>query len=197
MKGVGLEVLAADGQLTKRAGVPNPLCANYPQAAEIASDAEDNRSIGLLMTFGRFRMLDLADLEAHHSHSLVCPDDRIGGVDVYNVNVHGQFKGIAPELVNTLRATAIVQANGATKGADAKTWPVLRAAPGVRDIWQVHYSLNAGTGANPPEEFIANLEPADGHKGIQISVARNGTFRVTNTRNAFSRKYQAQSSAAP
>ena len=29
------------------------------------------------------------------------------------------------------------------------------------DIWQLHYSLNAGKDANPPDDFIANLEPSD------------------------------------
>ena len=91
-------------------------------------------------------MLDLADLEAHLSHDLVCPSNLIGPVSVYNVNVHGQFKGIAPELVGAVQAPVIVQANGERKGADAQTWPVLKGAAGLKDIWQVHFSLNAGTG---------------------------------------------------
>ena len=75
------------------------------------------------------------------------------------------------------------------KGADAQTWPVLRAAPGLEDIWQLHQSLNAGKEANPPDGFIANLEPADAFKWIRISVAKDGTFTVTNTRNGFSKRY--------
>src|SRR5260370_13488855 len=143
----------------------------------MGSDGGDKQSIGLLITSGKFRMLDLADLEAHHSHDLVCPDNLIGTVDVYNVNVHGQFKGIAPELVGALQAPVIIQANGARKGADAQTWPVLEAAPEGRgktkDIWQLHYSLNAGKDANPPEDFIANLEPPNGFKWIRISTVTN------------------------
>ena len=85
----------------------------------------------------------------------------------------------------------IIQANGPKKGADARTWPVLKAAPGVRDIWQVHFSLNAAKEQNPPEDFLANLEPADGFKWLQISVASDGAYRVTNTRNGHTEKYQA------
>jgi hypothetical protein len=155
----------------------------------LASDFEDNQSIGLLITSGKFRMLDLADLEAHHSHDLVCPNNLIGPVSVYNVNVHGQFKGIAPELVGALGSPVMIQANGARKGADAQTWPVLRAVPGAKDIWQLHFSLNAGSGANPPEDFLANLEGTDGFKWIQISAAKDGTFTVTNSRNGFRKKY--------
>ena len=111
-------------------------------------------------------------------------------MSVYNVNVHGQFKGIAPELVGTLQAPVMIQANGARKGADARTWPVLRGAPGLKDIWQVHFSLNAGKDANPPEDFIANLEGSDGFKWIQISATKDGAFTVINTRNGFRKRYE-------
>jgi competence protein ComEC len=197
IKGVDIQVLSAGGQSIAKplagAGQRNALCETYKQQDALASDVEDNQSIGLLITSGKFRMLDLADLEAHHSHDLVCPDNLIGTVDVYNVNVHGQFKGIAPELVGALDAPVIIQANGARKGADSQTWPVLEAASGpqskMKDIWQLHYSLNAGKDANPPDDFIANLEPSDGFKWIRISAAQNGTFTVTNTRNGFSKRY--------
>jgi beta-lactamase superfamily II metal-dependent hydrolase len=193
IRGVDVRVLSAAGQLITKplpnAGARNALCDTYKQQDTLAKDFEDNQSIGLLITSGKFRMLDLADLEAHYSHDLVCPRNLIGTVDVYNANVHGQFKGIAPELVGALHAPVIIQANGARKGADAQTWPVLRAAPGLQDIWQLHQSLNAGKDANPPDDFIANLEPADTFKWIQISAAKDGTFKVTNTRNGFSKSY--------
>jgi len=193
IKGVDVRVLSAGGQLITKplpnAGARNALCETYKQQDALTTDFEDNQSIGLLITSGKFRMLDLADLEAHYSHDLVCPRNLIGAVDVYNVNVHGQFKGIAPELVGALHAPVIIQANGARKGADAQTWPVLRAAPGLEDIWQLHQSFNAGKDANPPDGFIANLEPADAFKWIRISVAKDGTFTVTNTRNGFSKRY--------
>jgi competence protein ComEC len=197
IKSVDVQVLSAGGQSIAKplpgAGQLNALCDTYKQRDALASDVEDDQSIGLLITFGKFRMLDLADLEAHHSHDLVCPDNLIGTMDVYNVNVHGQFKGIAPELVGALQAQVILQANGARKGADAETWPVLKAASGPqgkrKDIWQLHYSLNAGNAANPPDDFIANLEPSDGFNWIRISATKNGTFTVTNTRNGFSQRY--------
>jgi competence protein ComEC len=189
VKGVDIQVLSAGGKLIRKKGNPNPLCASYKQPAALPGDVEDDNSIGLLITLGKFRMLDLADLEAHYSHDLVCPANMIGHVDVYNVNVHGQYKGIAPELVGALNAPVIIQANGPRKGADAQSWPVLKAAPGLKDIWQLHTSLNAGKDANPPDGFVANLEPSDGFRWIEISAAKSGKFTVTNTRNGFSKAY--------
>jgi competence protein ComEC len=193
IKGIDVRVLSAAGQLIGKplanAGARNALCDTNKQQDALATDFEDNQSIGLLITSGKFRLLDLGDLEAHYSHDLVCPRNLIGTVDVYNVNVHGQFKGIAAELVGALHAPVIIQANGPRKGADAQTWPVLRAAPGLKDIWQLHQSLNAGKAANPPDDFIANLEGSDAFKWIHISAAKDGTFTITNTRNGFSKRY--------
>lgn len=205
LKGVGVEVITAGGQLLKKplktlktlktmtgAGAVNPLCAANPQAALIERDVEDNQSIGVLITFGPFRMLDLADLEAHHNHELVCPANLIGQVDVYHVNVHGQFKGMAPELVGALRPAVAIMGNGARKGGDPPTWPILRAAPGLSDIWQVHYSELGTADTNPPSDFIANLQGAtDDHQLIKLSVLPDGTYTVTNTRNGFSKTYHA------
>ncbi len=130
IEGLDVRVVSAGGKLITKplagAGAHNALCDRYRQADTLASDAEDDRSIGLMIGLGKFRMLDLADLEAHLSHDLVCPNNLIGPVSVYNVNVHGQFKGIAPELVGAVQAPVIIQANGARKGADAQTWPVLK-----------------------------------------------------------------------
>ena len=194
VKGVDVEVVAAAGKFIQKplqgAGAPNPLCSTDPRQALIERDVEDNLSVGLLFTLGKFRMLDLADLEAHYSRDLVCPNNLLGKVDVYQVNVHGQFKGIAPELIGAVHPRVAIVGNGARKGADPQTWPVLRATPGLEDIWQVHFSANGTKDTNPPDDFIANLEPADEYRSIKLSAESTGTFTVTNLRNGFSKTYR-------
>jgi hypothetical protein len=191
---VDVEVVAAAGKFIQKplkgAGAPNPFCATNPQQAVIERDVEDNLSVGLVVSLGKFRMLDLVDLEAHNSHELVCPNNLLVAVDVYQVNVHGRFKGIAPELIGAVHPRVAIVGNGANKGADPQTWPILRGAAGLEDIWQVHYSANGTKDTNPPDDFIANLEPADEYKSIKLSAESNGTFTVTNTRNGFSKTYK-------
>lgn len=193
IKGVDVQVLTSGGKFLEKplkgAGQANPLCATNPQAAVIERDLEDNLSVGLLITLGKFRMLDLADLEAHHSHELVCPNNLIGTVDVYHVNVHGQFKGIAPELIGAVHPRIAIMGNGARKGADPPSWPLVRATPGLEDIWQDHYSAAGTKDTNPPDDYIANLEPVDGGKLIKLSAESSGKFTVTNTRNGFTKSY--------
>ncbi len=201
LKGVDIEVVTSAGQLLskplKGAGAANPLCATHPQAAAIERDVEDDQSIGLLFRLGEFRMLDLADLEAHLSHELVCPANLLGTVDVYHVNVHGQFKGMAAELAGAIRPRVAIVGNGARKGGDPATWPILRATAGLEDIWQVHYSAAGSADTNPPPNFVANLEqsdrtlPGDEFAMIKLSVQADGTYTVSNTRNGFARSYRA------
>ncbi len=197
LKGVDIEVVASAGKLLdkplKGAGAPNSFCASVPQPAAIERDVEDDQSMGLLFKFGNFRMLDLADLEAHLSYELVCPVNLIGTVDVYHVNVHGQFKGMTAALTGAIRPTVAIMGNGARKGGDPATWPILRAAPGLEDIWQVHYSAQPSKdNINPPADFIANLEqPVDEFAMIKLSVQPDGTYTITNTRNGFIKTYKA------
>ncbi len=193
---VDVRVVAAGGRSIRSAlpggGARNALCAGTPAPPEIREDLEDNMSIGLLFTLGKFRMLDLADLESAYEYNLMCPNNLIGPVDVYQVNVHGQAKGVTPVLAQALGARVAVVANGARKGGDPASWPILRGAPGLEDIWQVHFSIAGGREKNPPEDYIANPDQNCEGKGIHISAAPDGSFTVTNGRNGFSKTYSAR-----
>jgi hypothetical protein len=82
-----------------------------------------------------------------------------------------------------------VMNNGARKGGDPVTFDMLKASPGLLDLWQLHTSVSAKD-KNAPADFIANTqEPCEG-KAIKVSVQRNGTFTVTNMRNQFSKTYK-------
>ena len=96
-------------------------------------------------------------------------------------------------LTGAIRPTVAIMGNGPRKGGDPSTWPILRATPGLEDIWQVHYSAQpAKENINPPADFIANLEqPADEFAMIRLSVQPDGTYSVTNARNGFTKTYKA------
>ena len=106
--------------------------------------------------------------------------------------MHGRGKGIAAELRGAVRRTVAIVGNGARKGGDPPTWPILRATAGLEDIWQVHYSAAGTNDTNPPPDFIANLEqPVHEFAMIKLAVQSDGTYTVTNTRNGFTKTYQA------
>ncbi len=195
IKGIDVRVVSAGMRLLSKpargGGKANPACEATPRPDEIAADKEDNMSIGLLVTLGRFRMLDLSDLEGHYSYELACPVNLLGPVDAYIVSVHGQAKGSSPALERAIGARAAIMNNGAKKGGDPQTWPVLRGTPGLEDIWQLHFSVAGGQESNPSSDFIANPEPVNCQgRWIKLSARRDGSFTVTNSRNGFSRTYR-------
>ena len=174
----------------KGAGAPNALCSTVAKRPELPQDKEDNMSVGLLFSYGKFRMLDLADFEWAYDHKLMCPNNPIGSVDVYMVSIHGQNKGVSPVLAQALNARVAIMANGARKGGDPQSWDTLKGAPGLQDIWQSHYSIAGGADRNPPADFIANPDAANDEAfWIRLSARSDGSFTVTNGRNGFSKTY--------
>ncbi len=82
--GLDWRIVASAGQVTKVAlpggGKPNPACAGVTRRT-IPRDPENGQSVGSIVGFGPFRLLDFGDLTADIEYDLMCPDqpDRDGG----------------------------------------------------------------------------------------------------------------------
>jgi beta-lactamase superfamily II metal-dependent hydrolase len=190
MKGIRITVVTAGGKAISKplpgGGQPNQ---SAPAGRPTYQDRDDNAgSIGLLYEFGKFRMLDLADLLSAIEYDLVCPKNLVGTVDLFMVSHHGLKVSNAKFLVHALRPKVAIMNNGPRKGGDPETLDVLKSSPGLQDLWQLHYS-KAGGQKNAPADFIANLKEPCEAKLIKVTVQRDGTFTVTNTRNNFSKTY--------
>jgi hypothetical protein len=197
LKGVDVKVLASNRQLIDAplpgAGAPNPACEG---AVRRRADTSDNSaSVGMLFTFGSFRFLDLGDVTQDLEFDLACPVNRIGEVDLYLTTHHGSGQSNAQVLVHALKAPVAIMNNGARKGGDLAVLQTVRSAPGLEDLWMMHYAVAAGAEANVAEPFIANPgdvpDPAvpDRGFGISVSVQPNGSFTVVNERNKVAKTY--------
>ena len=156
--------------------------------------SENARSVGSLIAFGRFRMVDLGDLTWNKEHELACPNNLHGTVDVYLTTHHGLNQSGPAVLVHALRPRVAIMNNGPTKGGEADAMQIVRRSPGLEDFWQLHYAVNAGD-ANMPPAMIANLDESTAHQ-IKLSAQRDGSFTVTNGRTGETRAYKARASAA-
>jgi hypothetical protein len=171
--------------------VPNPLCANAQRKAQ---DATPNNfeSIGVVVEYGRFRYLDLADLTWNQEVELVCPANLLGTVSVYRTSRHGGDYSGAQALVHSVRPRIAVMNNNPTKGGTPDTFRIVKGSPGIQDFWQLHYSDNVSQEVNSAESFIANFTGArDGGHYIKLSARSDGSFTVTNGRNGFTKEYPA------
>ncbi len=195
VKDVRITVVSSGGAVLSRpvqGGDRNPLCGQSADAGKPASDASENAgSLGLLYEFGRFRMLDLADLLVEQERRLMCPVDRIGQVSLFMVSHHGFKVSNSAVLIHALKPRVAVMNNGPSKGGEAEVFDVLRSSLGFGDLWQLHFSPAAGA-KNAPAALIANLQESCGANAIRVSALRDGSFVVTNTRSGLSKTYPAR-----
>jgi len=213
-----VRVLTSAGQVigTSSNAPANPLCASFARQPE--DTTENAQSVGTHFTFGNFRALHLGDLTANKEFDLVCPGNRVGTVDLFVVTHHGQPVSNADVLVHAIKSRVALMNNGTRKGGQPEAMKVLYSAPGLEDLWQLHFSQLSGQEYTAPGLFIANLvdqqpeampvapmpapqrgsgaAPAPVHNGpaywIKVSARRDGSFTVTNSRNGFSKTYQAR-----
>jgi competence protein ComEC len=197
LKGVDVEVIMAAGQaITKPlagAGEPNPACADFkPHGTE--PDPDNDQSVGIVLRYNKFRFIDMGDLTWNYEQKLVCPNNLIGKIDLFQTTHHGLDRSNSPQFVWAIQPLVAVMNNGPHKGGPASVFEILRKSPGIEDIWQGHLALGTPKDVNTDEKMIANLEPTAQCKGnlIEASVDSKGQFKLTNFRNDFSKTYQAR-----
>ncbi|HYP13236.1 MAG TPA: MBL fold metallo-hydrolase, partial [Bryobacteraceae bacterium] len=198
LKGTNIAVVAASGKVIGKplkGGGPSPagLCQDVTEKAP-ETDIENNESVGILLTFGRFEFLALGDLPWNYEKALVCPQNLIGTVDVYQTTHHGLDRSGLPQLVSSVKPRVAVMNNGPRKGGPQSTFEILRKSPGLEDIWQGHLALGTPKEINTDERMIANLEPTAECKGnlLKLSVTPDGKYTMTNARTGFSKTYESR-----
>jgi beta-lactamase superfamily II metal-dependent hydrolase len=189
-----VRVLAAGGIVSgEHSASPQiRLCGENFQAA--AEDTSDNvNSVGVLLTFGRFRFFDGGDLTWNIENRLACPKNIVGVVDVYQVDHHGVDLSNNPALVRALDPRVAIINNGPRKGAEAKTFATLKSLPGIEAIYQLHRNLRTIDKDNTMSGYIANEEEQCQANFIRISVDPGSTFyNVTIPAKQISRRYQTR-----
>ena len=162
MTGLDVTTVASANQFIRTnlpgGGKANPACAGVkPKDESTYIDPDNGDSAGFIMTYGKFRTADLGDLTWNGELDLMCPTNRIGTVDLYLVSHHGLDRSGSPALVNALAPRVAVMNNGTRKGGAPDVFKGLFASPGLEDVWQLHWSYNAGLD-NLPATFIANVD---------------------------------------
>jgi competence protein ComEC len=173
LKGARVQVVSSNGQtVIGKGAAENPLC----REAEPHSDepGENPRSVGILITLGKFRFLNLGDLTWNVEQRLACPANLIGQIDLLQVSHHGKNTSSNLTLLKTIHPRVAVMTNGPTSGGHPDVMRRLRAA-GVADVFQVHRSE-----APNEADKIANLGGEDDCPGniIKASAAADGSFTV-------------------
>ena len=161
--------------------------------ADKPKDMSDNaNSAVFLLSFGPFRCFNGGDLSWNVEKELVCPANRVGTVDVYQVDHHGLDASNNPLLIRALGPHVAVMNNGPRKGTAPEVMQTLASVSSVQALYQVHKNVRTGKGeTNTPDEFIANRdERCEGHF-IKLAVAPDGrSYTITIPATGHSRTYR-------
>ena len=76
--------------------------------------------------------------------NLMCPTNLVGTVDLFMVSHHGLKLSNSKMLVHAVHPKVAIMANGPRKGGDPAVLDILKRSPGLLDLWQSHFSPNAG-----------------------------------------------------
>jgi beta-lactamase superfamily II metal-dependent hydrolase len=188
---VRVRVLAAGGVvLGEQSSAPQvrPCGDNFEAKPEDVSD--NANSVGLLLTFGRFKFFDGGDLTWNVEHRLVCPRNLVGQVDVYQVDHHGTDSSNNPALVRSLAPSVAIIDSGPRKGAEVQTFATLKAVSGLDSIYQLHRNLRTSDKDNAMAGYIANEEEACQGNFIKLSVDPNSrAYSVSIPAKQITRRY--------
>ncbi len=191
--GIKAQVVSADGKVIQKplegGGAANPYCkgAETPEV----DTTENARSVGVHITFGKVKLLDLGDLTKDKEMELVCPANKLGKVDIYIVSHHGWNHSSSAAMVDALGARVAIMNNGAKKGGSPSVLDTVLNAPGMESLWQLHYSEEGGEDHNTDDALIANLNGQENGNFLELTVASNGSFDVLNSRTGETKHYVA------
>jgi competence protein ComEC len=190
--GLSVVVLAADGEhISAVPGIkpqPNSYCATERKWE--TDTTENARSTGILLTYGKFKFLDLGDLTGAKEVALVCPNNPIGKVDLYLVDHHGMDLSNSRALVDAIHPRVAIMNNGARKAGMPEAWQTVHDSPGIEDLYMLHTAEGSDAAHNSPEALIANPKGStpDGAY-LKVVASSNGSFSVTNTRTGNTKEY--------
>jgi competence protein ComEC len=191
LRGIKTTVLSSDGAVIDHwlpgAGQENASCKGaetYP-----ADQTENLRSLGTLFTFGKLRILDLGDLTRDKEMELVCPNNKIGAVDIFIVSHHGWYQSNSAPFLNAIAPRVAIMDNGAKKGGTPSAWDIIEKSPHLQDLWQLHFSEEGGAVHNVPIDLIANPEGSDAGNYLMLTAWPDGNLEVFNSRTSKTKRY--------
>jgi len=187
IKGLEITAMVAGGEHIDRKGDANPFCAGIEPRED--DKTENSQSAGVLVQFGQFRFADLGDLTWNKELALLCPENRVGKVDLYLMTHHGAESSKA---IYAMAPRVAIMNNGARKGGDSKGWKVVKESPGLEDLWQLHFAIAGASEANAPDPMIANVEEHCEGKYLKVTADATGAFTIYNPRNKYSKTYPAR-----
>ena len=192
--GMKVTVISSDGNAIDHplpgAGQTNQYC-NTPETKP--HDASENsHSLGVLINFGKLKILDLGDLTWDKEMTFMCPVNLLGHIDILVVSHHGLNASSSHALIDGIQPRVAIMNNGATKGGAPQIIDEILKSPGLETLWQLHYSEAGAAEHNTATEYIANPQGADQGNYFMLTASPKGSFTIYNSGTKQTKDYAAK-----
>jgi hypothetical protein len=192
--GMKVTVISSDGNVIDHSlpggGETNKYCS-VPEDKP-ADHSENSHSLGVLVNFGKLKLLDLGDLTYDKELLFMCPVNRLGHVDIVIVSHHGLNASSSHALIDGIQPRVAIMNNAATKGGSPQVIDEVLKTPGIEALYQLHYAEKAGEGHNTATEYIANPRDSDPGNYFLLTLNPKGSFSVFNSGNKLTKDYAAK-----
>jgi competence protein ComEC len=192
--GMKVTAISSDGSVIDHAlpggGEENEYC-KIPETKPM-DRSENSHSLGVLVNFGKLKILDLGDLTWDKEMHFMCPKNLLGRVDILVVSHHGFRPSSSHALVDAIHSKVAIMNNAAAKGGNVPVLDTVRQAPGLETLWQLHYSDEGGPEHNTAAEYIANPQGSDPGNYLLLTASQDGNFTVFNSGNKQNKNYAAK-----
>ncbi len=192
--GMKVTVISSDGNVIDHplagAGETNQYCS-VPETKPM-DRSENSHSLGILINFGRLKILDLGDLTWDKEMLFMCPVNRVGAVDILVVSHHGLNPSSSHALVNGVHPRVAIMNNAATKGGAPQVIDTVLQSPGLETLWQLHYSEKGAAEHNTAAAYIANPQGTEQGNYLELTASPKGSFTIYNSGTQKTRDYAAR-----
>jgi competence protein ComEC len=188
IKGLEVTIVSSNGKPIANSGPANPNCEGLTPQEE-PSGNEDYLSVATLVQFGKFAFADFGDGRFNRQFEVLCPDNRLGHVDVLETPAHGSEPPAKDWNAAGLRVA--VADNDSMKGAGPKALKGYQSLVGFEDFYQIHFNVAGGAEGNPAGQFIANMDQQNDGNHLKLSAMADGSFTIYNSRTKNTKSYPA------
>ena len=192
--GMKVTVISSDGNVIDH---PLPGGGGANQSCNVTENkphdrSENSHSVGVLINFGKLKILDLGDLTWDKEMLFMCPENRVGSIDILVVSHHGLNASSSHALIDGIHPRVAIMNNAATKGGAPEVIDEVLKTPGIETLWQLHYSEKGGAEHNTAAEYIANPQGADQGNYFVLTARPNGSFTIYNSGTKQTKDYAAK-----
>jgi beta-lactamase superfamily II metal-dependent hydrolase len=192
--GMKATVISSDGNVIDHslpgAGEKNQYC-DTPETKP-NDRSENSHSLGILINFGKLKILDLGDLTWDKEMMFMCPVNRIGSIDILVVSHHGLNASSSHAMIDGIHPRVAIMNNAATKGGSPQVIDEVLKAPGLETLWQLHFAEKAGPEHNTAAEYIANPQGSDPGNYFLLTASPKGSFTLYNSGTKQTKDYAAR-----